>query len=228
MHVFDLRDVETAALYFEIDRLTACHAETAARLGEQRDQLEAYGGRGGQRRVRREQLEGERLQPVADQNRRRLVVGLVAGGSAAAQIVIVHRRQIVVHERVHVHELDGARRTLHLALREPECAGGGKYEGRPHAFASAEYAVAHCLVKSSRHERRRRKARGERALHALAPGLELRTVCLESGSARGASLCDRILHGGLRRARHTSQGGLGAGSGPVSSSSVLRFATFTE
>src|SRR6185437_10161121 len=151
-----------------------------------------------------------------------------AGGSAAAQIVIVHRRQIVVHERVHVHELDGARRTLHLALREPECAGGGKYEGRPHAFASAEYAVAHCLVKSSRHERRRRQARGERALHALAPGLELRTVCLESGSARGASLCDRILHGGLGRARHTRQCGLGAGSGPVSSSSALRFATFTE
>ncbi len=44
--------------------------------------------------------------PVAGEDRGRLVEGLVAGRPAAAQIAVVHRRQIVVDQRIGVHHLD--------------------------------------------------------------------------------------------------------------------------
>jgi len=45
-----------------------------------------------------ENLEREHLQRVAGEYRRGLVERLVAGGTAPAQVVVVHRRQVVVHE----------------------------------------------------------------------------------------------------------------------------------
>ena len=44
----------------------------------------------------------------------------MTGGSAAAQIIIIHRRQVIVHERVHVHELDGTGHRFDLLFRESE------------------------------------------------------------------------------------------------------------
>ena len=40
----------------------------------------------------------EGLQAIANQNGGRFVIGLVRGGAAAAQIVVVHGRQIVVDQ----------------------------------------------------------------------------------------------------------------------------------
>ena len=56
---------------------------------------------------RAEHLEGQRQQGVAGQDRRRLAEHLVAGRPAAAQVVVVHRRQVVVDQRVGVDHLDG-------------------------------------------------------------------------------------------------------------------------
>jgi hypothetical protein len=43
-------------------------------------------------------VEGERQQAVAGKDRRRLVEGDMHGRLAAAQVVVVHRRQVVMHE----------------------------------------------------------------------------------------------------------------------------------
>ena len=56
---------------------------------------------------RRHRLEGEREQGIADQDRCRLVEGDMAGRLAAAKVVVVHRRQVVMDERIGVHHLDG-------------------------------------------------------------------------------------------------------------------------
>ena len=51
--------------------------------------------------------EGVGQQAIADEHRGAFVESLVHGGSTAAQVVVVERRQIVVHERVGVHEFEG-------------------------------------------------------------------------------------------------------------------------
>jgi hypothetical protein len=58
-------------------------------------------------RLAGQQFEGERLQRVAGEDGGRLVERDVAGRLAAAQIVVVHRRQVVVDQRVGVDHLDG-------------------------------------------------------------------------------------------------------------------------
>src|ERR1700732_3251696 len=47
-------------------------------------------------------VEGERQQPIAGQDRSGVIGLLVQGGPAAAQVAVVHRRQIVMNERIAV------------------------------------------------------------------------------------------------------------------------------
>ena len=58
----------------------------------------------------REQRERFGLQAVAGQNRDAVAVHDVQRRPAAPQRVVVHRRQIVVNERIGVNQLDGAGR----------------------------------------------------------------------------------------------------------------------
>ena len=58
----------------------------------------------------RQHVEGEGEQAVAGQDRGRLVEGLVRGRPAAAQVVVVHRRQVVVHQRIAMHAVRAPRR----------------------------------------------------------------------------------------------------------------------
>jgi hypothetical protein len=58
-----------------------------------------------QRRIGGEELEGARLQPVSDEDRRRLVEGDVQRRLTAAHGVIVHGREVVVNQRIGVDEL---------------------------------------------------------------------------------------------------------------------------
>ena len=90
-------------------------------------------------------LEGERQQGVAGEDGQRLAEDLMAGGPPATQIVVVHRRQIVVHERIGVNHLDGAGRRhgrLHVAAA---CLRGQQRQHRSQAFSRRQQAVAHGL-----------------------------------------------------------------------------------
>jgi len=71
-----------------------------------------------------ENLEGRRLQRIAGQHRRRLVIGLVHGGPAAAQVVVVHARQIVVNQAVGVDALQRAGRAQQPLLLQVEHPAG--------------------------------------------------------------------------------------------------------
>ena len=67
----------------------------------------------------------------------------MAGGTAPAQVVVVHLRHIVVDEGGGMDHLQGGR---HVEIRLAACPAGfqrGEKEGRTQAFASAEQAVAH-------------------------------------------------------------------------------------
>jgi len=57
----------------------------------------------------RQHLEGQSLQGVAGQDGGRLVELLVTRGFATPEIIVVHRWQIVVDQRISVHEFNGTR-----------------------------------------------------------------------------------------------------------------------
>jgi hypothetical protein len=66
------------------------------------------------------------------------------GRAPSAQIIIVHAREIVVHERIRVYHLDGG--------GEPRCVArtsrrtiGGEEQNPTKAFSAAEQAVTHGL-----------------------------------------------------------------------------------
>ena len=138
-----------AAFGGEIEHLPADHAAEPGRARERRDERDAHGCV----RVRvfpRQDVEGEREQPVAREDRRRLIESLVRGRPPAPQIVIVHRRQVVVRERVTMHELErGAGHQCALARRlEQGC--GLDHQERPQPFSAAEADMAHCVHQALR------------------------------------------------------------------------------
>jgi hypothetical protein len=73
------------------------------------------------------------------------------------QVVVVHRRQVVVHERVRVNELDRRGHGIERRLGHADELATRVDEQRPHAFAAAENGVAH---------------RGEQRLGHLRGGVE--------------------------------------------------------
>ena len=111
------------ALRLEVHHLAADEAGRAAGLAEDRRGREPPaqprrvqpGGHLGQ------QVEGPRQQRVAGQDRDRLAEDLVRGRLAAAQVVVVHGRQVVVDQAVGVDHLHGAgeRHQLRRARRRP-------------------------------------------------------------------------------------------------------------
>jgi hypothetical protein len=91
----------------------------------------------------RQNVERQGQQPVARQDRGRLVERLVRGRPSAPKIVIVHRRQVVMRERVAMHAFE--RRAGHQGVpaRRLEQRGGLDHEKRPQPFAAAERHMAH-------------------------------------------------------------------------------------
>jgi hypothetical protein len=70
----------------------------------------------------------------------------MASGSPAPEVIIVHGRQVIVHQRIHVHELDGAGRRLDLLFGQSDGTGSGEQQRRAHPFTATQDAVAHGLV----------------------------------------------------------------------------------
>ena len=111
------------------------------------------------RRRLRQHFERARLQRVADQDRGGFIECAMAGRPAAAQVVVVHGRQIVVHEAVDVDQLDRRRGRVEQLERRAQGFAGCVHQHRPHAFAAGERAVAHGLEQSRGRARRRFRAR---------------------------------------------------------------------
>ncbi len=146
MHQFEFGLFERFADRSQVDGLTAGHAARAAGVGEQGDHFELALTE----RLAGQQFEGQCLQAVADQQRGRFVVFNVAGRPAAAQHVVVHARQVVVHQRVGVDQLDRAGDDIEFVRGGAGQFAGGEGEQRPHTLAAAECGVAHGLVQALR------------------------------------------------------------------------------
>ena len=119
MHVLDLPRLEPAAGRGEVECLAARHARRSARAREQADHLDARRIGDARHRLVREQVEGEHLQRVAGEDRRRLVERPVRRRPAATQVVVVHRGQVVVDERIGVDQLDGGGRRVERCRATP-------------------------------------------------------------------------------------------------------------
>ena len=122
-----------------------------------------------------EDLEGERLQRVAGEDGGRLVEGAVGGRPAAPQVVVVHRRQIVVDQRIGVQALDrGAGAEAARASARPSARAVSIDQEGPQPLAAAERRIAHGLEEPPRARRlarprlERRAARRARASTAAA------------------------------------------------------------
>jgi hypothetical protein len=88
-------------------------------------------------------LERKGEQGVAGENRRCLVEGLVYGWTSAAQVVVVHGWQVVVHQRVAMDAFDGSRSIQSLLLRYTEEGSRLDDQERPKALAAAKRGIAH-------------------------------------------------------------------------------------
>ena len=121
------------------------HPRRAGSAGEVEHQFGAD-ERVGVRRLVGEDLERERVQRVAGQDRGRLVERLVNGRLAAAQIVIVHRRQVVVDQRIDVDRLQRDGGAAAALAVDTEQVGGGDQQDRPQPLAAADRGVTHRAI----------------------------------------------------------------------------------
>jgi hypothetical protein len=96
--------------------------------------------------------EPERLgvEPVAGEDRDVLAELDVAGGPAAAEVVVVHRREVVVDEAVRVDELERGGEREDVLRVFFERGGGGEREHGTDALAAGEEAVAHGFLEALR------------------------------------------------------------------------------
>ena len=166
--------VSTPAFGLEVDRLAAGHAGGAARVGQRVDAcVRGSPGPAAMPGCARQQLERQRLQRVAGEDRGRLVEGLVAGRAAAAQVVVVHRRQVVVDQAIAVDQLDGAGGRVDMSRAARRALPPSR---RPAPGACACRRRARCSagrVQAFGDGRLRPAATVEFALHPQAPRVEL-------------------------------------------------------
>ena len=92
----------------------------------------------------------DREQRVAREDGDAVTEDFVASGAAAAEIVIVHARQIVVHERVGVDALHGAGERHGCGNFAAACFSRREAQDRAKSLAAGEEAVTHRLVNSGR------------------------------------------------------------------------------
>ncbi len=156
------------SLLLDVIHLSAHHAARPGGLGQDGATGRGHGGRlhaVGQR------LEGQRQQGIARQNRRRLVELLVTRGPAAAQVVVIHRRQIVVDQRIGMDHFDRTR------------GGHGRFD------------VASAGLRRQQHEHRTQPlAWGQKAVaHRLAEPRGAAIVQLRLGIERGINLRAKLL-----------------------------------
>ena len=135
-------------LRLQIKRLPADHAADARGAGEAEHKLGADGGIGMGRGIG-EDVEGQRQQRVAREDRRRLVIGAVQARPAAPYIVIVHAREIIMDKRVAVQQFHRRPRPQRALAIDAKKRGGLDQQKRPQSFARAQRRIAHRLQQAS-------------------------------------------------------------------------------
>ena len=91
----------------------------------------------------RQDIEGKGEEPVAGEDRGGVVEGLVDSGLAAAQVVIVHGRQVVMHQRIAMHAFERGPRHQRLLTIDAEQACALHHQEGPEPLAGPEAGIAH-------------------------------------------------------------------------------------
>ena len=151
-------------LGLHVQHLPADHTELARAQREHPRGLDDAGR--GQRGCGK-MAECSRQQGVARQNGRCLTVDLVVRQAAAAVIVIVHARQIVVDEAVGMHHLHGGSKRQGVHGAAAAQLAEGLRQHRAKALSPGKQAVAHGVKQDLLRLVRIRKAGVEIALHAV-------------------------------------------------------------
>ena len=141
----DGRQVEARLFGFQVHHLPAGHARGASGARQLGDQLDADIGIG-MRRFGRHHFERQRVERIAGEDRGRFIPRLVYGGLAAAQVVVVHRRQVVVDQRIDVDAFDRGAGAHRAGAVDAEQPAGREGEQRAQALAAADRGVAHRAV----------------------------------------------------------------------------------
>ncbi len=168
VHLFQQPGRRPGPLDGQVDRLATRHALRAAGFRQRADNGQAL------RRVRRhrpvlsEDLEGQDLERIAGEDRGRLVESLVAGRPTPAQVVIVHRRQIVMDERIGMDQFHRRSRAVQPGRVHADRLAGQIDQQRADPLAAAEYRIAHRLVEPVRTLIGRRQPAFKNALDAVA------------------------------------------------------------
>ena len=172
--------VEALPFGRHVERLAADHAGRSRGAREPREDLDLCLRSRRERTIGGEHLERERLQRVAGEDRRRLVELPMRRRAAAPQIVVVHRRQVVVHERVGVNELDGRGDGVERVFGRADELAACVHEQGPDALAAAEHRVAHRVEQSLGDVVVRTEDVGELGVDSAAVVVEALRECLTS------------------------------------------------
>lgn len=191
--------------------LAADEAAAACGVGEFADQRVGQSGLRGV--ALGEQGKGVREQRIAGEERGRFVELFVRGGTAAAEVVVVHARQVVVDERVGVEALnrDGSgERICRLVgdrrYRLKELVGR-EHEHGTEAFSSGRERVAHRGVEAGGAGRRGRQVEVETLFEAGDVAFEFGgEVHRVASSARFTAVIKQICRPKERVVKHTRQG----------------------
>ena len=120
----------------------------AARASARRDSMRTAGS-GWVSRARQD-VEGEGQQAIAGEDGGRFVEFLVRRRLPAPQVVIVHRRQVVVHQRVAMHAFERRAGHQRLLARDLEQRRAFHHQEGPEPLAAAEAGIAHGLDQARR------------------------------------------------------------------------------
>ena len=90
-------------------------------------------------------VEGQRQQRIAGKDGGGIIIGLVQGGPAAAQIAVVHRRQVIVDQRIAMNAFQSGAGQQCGVARHTEHGRAFDHQKRPQPFAAAEAGIAHGL-----------------------------------------------------------------------------------
>src|SRR5690606_10396538 len=91
---------------------------------------------------------GQCLQRIAGQDGTGLVEGYVSGRAPPAQVIIVHRWQVVMNQGIRMNQFQCAGRGQCGGFFTAYRPGGGQTQGWPDTFAATKNAVTHGCLKS--------------------------------------------------------------------------------
>ena len=149
MDVFQCFQINLATLTFQIHHLTTHQPRCSRHQGKLSHHLQQPFSRN-PCTAHGHHFEGPAEQSIASENGHGIAVDLVVGGATTAQIIVIHRRQIVMDQRHGVDHLQGhCRRHRQRGITADQLTGC-KAENRSEPLASSQERIAHRLAKRLR------------------------------------------------------------------------------